>query len=641
MSRKRVSIRNIFTTRNHQHRVLIVMGTMVVILLILIGRIAYWQRTMGTKYRNAIQDQGYNSTVGSTIPFQRGTITDRNGTELALSVKTYNVILDPKVIKSNAAYMKYTYQALNKAFGTTQDEFDTAMEQKNSNYYVLYREQPYDSIAAFKALQVDVKTEDHKFIKGVWFETEYERTYPYGSLASHVLGFVNEGNVGTWGIEQQYNSYLNGVDGRVSGYYDADLNLVTNTWEAVPGDTIVSTIDVFVQKAVENRIAAFLSQYRVNNIGVLVMDVSNGEIVAMASNSGYDLNNPRELPPLLDANGEVVERTAEEKIAALNKMWRNFCINDTYEPGSTFKCLTVAAALEEHVVEKNSKYHCGGKIMIEGAKDPIKCNATHGDITLTESLMKSCNMAMIKIADGMGKSIFHYYQTHFGLGSKTGIDLPGEASGILMDETKISTIELATLSFGQGFNVTMTQMAAAYASVVNGGYYYQPHVVRQVVNAEGATVYDASNLLVRKTVSAETSEFLRNATYMTVQSGTAKPAQVEGYLVGGKTGTAQKLPRKDHKYVVSFVGSVPANNPQYVIYVVIDDIDDEKMYNKSTPATSLTSQILGDILPYLHVYPEGDIEYGVPYTGIIEDDEINEGSLPDETDGDATTGGDT
>ena len=455
------------------------------------------------------------------------------------------------------------------------------------------------------------------------------------------FGFVNEGNVGTWGIEQQYNSYLNGVDGRVSGYYDADLNLVTNTWEAVPGDTIVSTIDVFVQKAVENRIAAFLSQYRVNNIGVLVMDVSNGEIVAMASNSGYDLNNPRELPPLLDANGEVVERTAEEKIAALNKMWRNFCINDTYEPGSTFKCLTVAAALEEHVVEKNSKYHCGGKIMIEGAKDPIKCNATHGDITLTESLMKSCNMAMIKIADGMGKSIFHYYQTHFGLGSKTGIDLPGEASGILMDETKISTIELATLSFGQGFNVTMTQMAAAYASVVNGGYYYQPHVVRQVVNAEGATVYDASNLLVRKTVSAETSEFLRNATYMTVQSGTAKPAQVEGYLVGGKTGTAQKLPRKDHKYVVSFVGSVPANNPQYVIYVVIDDIDDEKMYNKSTPATSLTSQILGDILPYLHVYPEGDIEYGVPYTGIIEDDEINEGSLPDETDGDATTGGDT
>ena len=198
-----------------------------------------------------------------------------------------------------------------------------------------------------------------------------------------------------------------------------------------------------------------------------------------------------------------------------------------------------------------------------------------------------------------------------------------------MDETKINDVELATLSFGQGFNVTMTQMAAAYASVVNGGYYYQPHVVRQILNAEGATVYDASNLLVRKTVSAETSEFMRNATYMTVKAGTATPAKVEGYLVGGKTGTAQKLPRKDYKYVVSFIGSVPANNPQYIIYVVVDEVDDAKLYNSSRPATEMTSKILGDILPYLHVYPAGDIKYGVEYTGIIEDDEVNEGGVPD------------
>ena len=627
MSRKRVSIRNIFTTARHQYRVLLVMGVMAAFLLFLIGKIAYWQRTMGSKYQNAIQDQGYNSTVGATIPFQRGTITDRNGTELAVSTKTYNVILDPKVIKSKDSYMKYTFAALQKAFGTTQEEFDKAMEQKNSNYYVLYRKQPYESIAEFKRLQVNTDTEDHKFIKGVWFETEYERSYPYKSLASHVIGFVNEGNVGTWGIEQQYNSYLNGTDGRVAGYYDSDLNLITNTWEAVPGNTIVSTIDVFVQQKVENRIAELLNTYKVKNVGVIVMDANNGEIVAMASNAGYDLNNPRELPELLDENGEPVERTSEEKLAALNKMWRNFCISDTYEPGSTFKCLTVAAALEENAITQDSTYTCHKTVTIHGIKVP--CYSSHGTITLTEALMKSCNMALIDIAGKLGKSVFRYYQTHFGLGNKTGIDLPGEAVGVLMDETKINDVELATLSFGQGFNVTMTQMAAAYASVVNGGYYYQPHVVRQILNAEGATVYDASNLLVRKTVSAETSEFMRNATYMTVKAGTATPAKVEGYLVGGKTGTAQKLPRKDYKYVVSFIGSVPANNPQYIIYVVVDEVDDAKLYNSSRPATEMTSKILGDILPYLHVYPAGDIKYGVEYTGIIEDDEVNEGGVPD------------
>ncbi len=630
MSRKRVSIRNIFTTARHQYRVLLVMGVMAAFLLFLIGKIAYWQRTMGSKYQNAIQDQGYNSTVGATIPFQRGTITDRNGTELAVSTKTYNVILDPKVIKSSETYMKYTFAALQKAFGTTQEEFDKAMEQKNSNYYVLYRKQPYDTIAEFKRLQVSTETEDHKFIKGVWFETEYERSYPYKSLASHVIGFVNDGNVGTWGIEQQYNSYLNGTDGRVSGYYDSELNLVTNTWEAIPGNTIVSTIDVFVQQKVENRIAELLNTYSVKNVGVIIMDANNGEILAMASNAGYDLNNPRELPPLLDENNEEVERTADEKLAALNKMWRNFCVNDAYEPGSTFKCLTVAAGLEEAVITQDEQLHCGGHVKISGADIHCNLHSGHGTISLTEAVMKSCNMALISIAEKLGKSVFRYYQTHFGLGSKTGIDLPGEATGKLLDETSIREVELATESFGQGFTVTMPQMVAAYASIVNGGFYYQPHVVKQILNEEGATVYDASNLLVRKTVSAETCEFMRNATYMTVKSGTAKPAQVAGYLVGGKTGTAQKLPRKDKKYVVSFIGSVPANNPQYIIYVVIDEIDDPKMYNSSRPATELTSKILGDILAYLRVYPAGDIKYGVEYTGIIEDDEVNEGALTDD-----------
>ncbi len=592
----------------------------------LVGRIAYWQSTKGEAYENAILTQGYNSTLGSVIPYQRGTITDRKGIELAVSKKTYNVILDPAVIKSSKKYKQYTLEALKKAFGTTDEEFDKALAQVNSNYYVLYRKVPYEQIAVFKELQVNTETEDHKFIKGVWFETEYERTYPYNSLASNVIGFTNDGNVGCNGIEQQYDRYLNGTDGRVAGYYDSELNLITKTWEATPGDTVVSTLDVYVQKIIEEKIEEFKQDYSIQNIGVVVMDPNNGEILGMASNSGYDLNNPRELPDIFDEDGNVIERTKAQAIADLNRAWRNFCVNDTYEPGSTFKCLTVAAALEENLVKTDDTFYCGGSVMFDGLKSPIHCNnkSGHGTITLTESLMKSCNMALIDIAKKEERTLFHYYQTHFGLGSKTGIDLPGEAAGILLDETNLNEIELATSSFGQGFNVTMVQMCAAYSSIVNGGYYYQPHVVSRITNSEGAVVYDATNLLVKKTVCAETSDFMREATYMTVKAGTATPAKVEGYLVGGKTGTAQKLPRADKKYVVSFIGSVPANDPKVVIYVVIDDIDDAKLYNSSRPATELTSKILKDILPYLGIYPSGEIDYGVEYTGLIEEDEIND-----------------
>ena len=635
MARK-IGIRSINSNENNQRRILLVLFIMAGILLFLVGRIAYWQIAKGTEYQNAIQDQGYNSTVGSKLPFQRGSITDRNGVQLAYSSKTYNVILDPKVIKSSASYMKYTFAALQKAFGTTQEEFDTAMEQKNSSYYILYRKQPYEKIADFKAQQLDTSTEDHKFIRGVWFETEYERNYPYGTVASHVIGFTNSGNVGCGGIEQQYNSYLNGTDGRVSGYYDADLNLITNTWEAVAGYTVVSTIDLYAQQAVEKKVNAFLEQYRVNNIGVVVMDATNGEIVAMASNRSYDLNNPREIILPDGSTPEADDMTDEERLNALNKMWRNFCVSDTYEPGSTFKCFTVAAALEEKIVSKDSHYKCPGTVEVGGAT--IRCNATHNDVSLKESISKSCNSALISIAEKEGATLFYRYQKHFGFGEKTGIDLPGEAPGIMMKHTNYSDLELATQSFGQGFNVTMVQIAAAYASLVNGGYYYQPHVVRQVLNGDGATVYDATNLLVRKTVSADTSAFLQEATLLTVESGTAKPAQTKGYKVGGKTGTAKKGKRDENRFVVSFVGSVPYNNPKYIIYIVIDEIDDEKLYNSSRPATQLTSEILSEILPYLGVYPDGDIDYHVEYTD--DDDEINNSDYPDLSDDGGENNGD-
>ncbi len=619
-----------YFTRKMQKTTLVLFGFFMAVFVFLIGRVVYLRVTKGTEYSNKVLS--HQSFVGSVVPYQRGTITDRNGVELAVSEKIYHVILDPKVVLSNDDFVKPTLNALVKAFELDITELQTILNtNKTSSYYVLLKNQPYEKIAAFHALQ----EKDHKVVKGVWFETEYARRYPYNSLASHVIGYTNKGNVGTYGIEQYYNEYLNGVDGRESGYYDAELNLIKKVWEATPGDTVVSTIDVYVQNVVEEKIKKFMDETGCKNIGVIMMDPNSGEIYAMASNEGFDLNNPRDLSKIY-SDAEIGAMTDEEQIAALNKLWRNFCANDTFEPGSTFKCLTVASALEEDIVAKTDCFYCAGREEIAGW--PIHCNKKtgHGTLTLTQSLMMSCNMALMDIAEEEGRTLFRYYQGHFGLGSKTGLDLPGEAAGILIPESKLNITELATSSFGQGFNVTMVQMAAAYSSLINGGKYYRPHVVKEIVNSEGATVYETKDCLIRNTVTEETSEFMRDATYLTVESGTATPAKVEGYLVGGKTGTAQKGNREDGKYVVSFLGSVPANDPQVVIYVVIDEVNDDELYNSSKPATSLTSKILKDTLPYLGIYPDGEIDYGIEYEGDSADgDEINDGFIENNgTDGD-------
>ena len=619
-------------SRGMQGRFALFFWLIVAVFLFLIGRMLYLHFTKNTQYSNAVL--AHQSYVSSTIPYKRGTITDRNGTELAYSTKIYNVILDPAVVLSSDSFVEPTLKALSEAFDLDYDGLmETLTENAESSYVQLIKEVEYDRVEKFNELQ----EENHKVVKGVWFETEYRRTYPYDSLACHVIGYTNSGNVGTYGIEQIYNDYLNGRDGRSTGYYDNELNLVEKTYDAEDGDTVVSTIDVKVQSIVEEKMAEFRDQYSVKNIGVVIMNPKNGEILAMASNNGYNLNDPRDLT--YDYTQEEIDgMTAEEKMEALNKMWRNFCVCDAYEPGSTFKVLTVAAALEENLADENDQYYCGGYRNIDSWT--IHCNKKtgHGYVDLTKALMFSCNCALIDIAEAEGRSLFRYYQTHFGLGSKTGVDLPGEASGQLVDEATLNVTELATSSFGQGFTVNMLQILSAYCSVVNGGYYYRPHVVSKVVNSEGATVYEADNTLVHYTVSEDTSEFIKEAMYETVEAGTASPAQVSGYSIGGKTGTAQKLPRSEGKYVVSFVGGAPADDPEVCIYVVIDEIDDEEVYNTSKPATSLSSKIMSEVLPYLEIYPDdGEIDYGVIDTSAWDvTDETND-SLIDET---GTTGGD-
>ncbi len=586
-----------------KHKLLFVFGALIILMCGLIARLIYLNNQDGERYKKRVLSQ--QSFVSSSLPYQRGSILDRNNTVIATSKKVYNVILDPKVLLSDEDNVTPTLEALCKVF--TQLELSELQrilaDNETSSYIVLLKKQEYELKAHFEELQ-----NESKKIKGVWFEEEFERIYPYDSLASHVIGYTSAGDVGTWGIEQFYNSTLNGTNGRVYGYYDSELNLTRTVKPAVNGNTIVSTIDVYVQQLVEQHIDTFMEEIGAENVGVIVANPNNGEIYAMASNHNFNLNSPFDLSKYY-TDVEQASMTEEDKMKALNKIWRNFCISDTYEPGSTFKPFTVAAGLEEDLISPQTTFTCNGYSMVGGWK--IKCNGTHNHVTLAQALMKSCNPALMEIGDRLGRDAFRIYQDRFNFGKKTGIDLPGEAKGILLDKDKLNVTELATSSFGQTFNVSMIQVLAGFSSLINGGYYYQPTLVKEIIDEHGVTVDDKDPAILNETVSANTSEFLQEAMYLTVEEGTAKPAQVEGYLIGGKTGTAQKGKRSDKKYVVSFIGCVPVDDPQVVIYVVIDEVHDEEKKASSTVATELTSKILKDILPLLEVYPEGEIEYRV------------------------------
>lgn len=603
-----------------QSKLLFVFFVILCAMIAIIARLVFLNNRDQERYEKRVLSQ--QTFLSSTIPYQRGSILDRNGVVLASSDKVYNVIIEPKVILTDEEYLNPTVEALSSVFGVDAAEVTSLIHEKStSSYQRLLKQVKIDVVDQFENLQ-----NGNKKIKGVWFEEEYKRVYPYGSLASHVIGYTSAGDVGTWGIEEYYNSSLNGTNGRVYGFYDSELNLTRTRKEAVNGYTIVSTIDTNVQRIVEEHIKKFQEEIGANNVSVIVSNPNNGEIYAMATNLGFDLNNPYDLSAYYD-EVEIASMSEEDKEKALNSMWRNFSISDTYEPGSTFKPFTVSSALEEHLITPETTFQCNGVLRVGGHN--IRCNARHGTVTLAQSLMKSCNPSMMAIGEKEGASLFRTYQDHFFFGKKTGVDLPGESEGILIAEDKLHVTELATSSFGQGFNVTMIQMVGGFASLVNGGHYYQPHVVKEIVTDQGTTVDEKAQYPINETVSTETSEFIREAMYLTVQDGTAKPAQVEGYLVGGKTGTAQKLPRTSKKYVVSFIGCVPTDDPQVVIYVVIDEVHDEAKKASSTVATTLTSQILKDILPFLGVYPEGEIDYKVdlPVIPDGEEGQIGEGQL--------------
>ena len=608
-----------------------------IIVLALVGvnvRLAYINKTNGDKYtKKVLAQQDTNSTL---LPYRRGDILDRNGTILATSEKVYNLILDPKVLLQNQDKedaekdcVEPTIQALVQCFELDEAELRTTLsEKKDSSYVILLKQLSKDEISAFRELQTD-KTAGSR-IKGVWFEDSYIRRYPYNSLACHVIGYTVTGNQGQTGIEEEYSSTLNGTNGRSYKYLNEDLEQSTVVKKATDGHTVVSTIDATLQEIAEKYINKFVEDYTnkntegpaAKNIGVLMMNPQNGEILAMAGDVNFDLNNPHDLV----ANGylsqeEVDAMSEEEQLDAKNQMWRNFCISDGYEPGSTVKPMTVAAALELGVVSDSTTFLCdGGQVVVQG-QPKIKCakKTGHGIISLEGSLMFSCNDALMQMGAMLGYDNFLKYQQIFNFGLKTNIDLPGEANNASSVFTKdnMGPMELATSSFGQGFNATMIQVASAFSSAINGGYYYQPHVVKKILDADGGTVETVNPLLVRQTVSVKTSALIRQYLYHTMYGSpdangnnpTGKKARVAGYAMGGKTGTAEKIPRSARKYLVSFIGFAPADNPQVVCYVVVDEpnADSPTTQASSAFAQEIFKNIMKEAMPYQNIYATEEI----------------------------------
>lgn len=561
------------------------------------------------------QHSSYDSRI---IPYKRGDIVDRNGTYLAVSEKVYNLIIDPvQIYSSEKNYLIPTIDALVQCFGYDRAELTAAIQEKAGSRYLRYeRRLSADQKEAFEALKKEVnqayrEAGESLRVNGVWFEDEYRRMYPYTTLACHVIGFSrSEGSEGTGGIEQYYNSSLIGVNGREYGYLNDDSNKETVIKPASNGNTVVSTIDVNIQNIVEKGIDRFQEEMGSRQIGVIAMDPGNGEILAMATNKRFDLNNPRDLSAYY-TEAEIEAMDEQTMSDAWNQMWRNFCISDTFEPGSPAKIFTVATGLEDAVFQTSTHFFCDGFQQVVSGDKPIKCTAYskggHGNLTVEETLMVSCNDAMMQMAAMEGRERFKKYQDMFNFGAKTGLDLPGEADArtLVYSADKMGPADLATNSFGQNYNCTMVQMAAAFASVINGGSYYEPHVVKQILNEQGAVVEKIEPNLVRETVSETTSRFINEALLRTVAEGTGKAAQVEGYHVGGKTGTAEKHPRGQGKYLVSFCGFAPAEDPQILLYVVIDEPNVEDQAHSSF-ASAVFSQLMGEILPYMNIFPITD-----------------------------------
>lgn len=577
---------------------------------LMFGRVLYMKVVHGAEYEAAAKNQQINR-YDITIPPNRGSILDRNNQVLAISTTVYNVALDSLQL---AEVAELSPEEQEKTL-TTLCEYFPELDYNTLKQYVtinpetgeLYMNNHWKYLV--KGIERSVKEElEAMNLKGVYFEKSSKRSYPLNSSACHLVGFTR--GDAQWGLEGYYNSYMEGTPGRSFILYNGADSVVHQDYDAKDGDTIITTIDYNIQKIAEEVVAETAAEWPAKNVAAMVMDPYTGEVYAMAESHSFDLNNPNEIPEW-ETDTKYTENwdqlSSEEQLEYLNTMWKNFCVSDTYEPGSIFKPMLVAAALEEGVITPNSSFQCNGYTDIGGYR--IKCHLVsgHGNINVEQIMAQSCNMGVIQIANLLGADKFYEYQREFGFGDYTGIDLPGEAAGQLHSKESIGPTELATMSFGQTFNCTSIQVIAAFSSLINGGNLVKPHVVSQIVDADGNVVLENDTEVVRRVISEKTSAYMRTALKATVENGLAKKLQIDGYSIGCKTGTAEQGSRtNDDLWALSNMSYFPAENPKYIVFTVINQPSDY-VEGVQTP-TPMTKKLIEGIIKYDNMEPTQPVE---------------------------------
>ena len=562
----------------NRKKVMIVFVAVFFIMMFLIGRLVYLMIFCSEYYGNKAENLHERER---DIKAARGKLLDANGTVLATnkSVCTISVIHNQMEEPEKVIAMLVKELGISEETARKRVEKVSSIERVKTNV----AKETGDAIRAYG-------------LSGVKVDEDYKRYYPYGTLASKVLGFTGADNQGILGLEVKYDEYLQGTNGKILTLTDARGIEIENAGESrlepVNGYDLCLSLDYNIQMYCEQAAKKVCTKKSADSVSVIVMNPQNGELMAMVNYPEFDLNDPF---TLVGDNGEVV--SAEEKQNLLNKMWRNQCISDTYEPGSTFKIITAAAALEEGVVKLADAFFCPGYKIVEDRR--IRCARTtgHGAETFETGIMNSCNPVFMELGERLGAENFVGYFKQFGLLSKTNIDLPGEAGTIMHKTENIGPVELATISFGQSFQITPIQLVTTVSSIINGGTRVTPHFGVSVQDADGNTVKTFSYETHENICTAETSETMRYLLEKVVSEGTGKNAKIEGFSIGGKTATSQTLPRSDHKYISSFLGFAPADNPQVLVLVVINN--PQGIYYGGTIAAPVAKEIFENILPYL------------------------------------------
>lgn len=562
----------------NRKKVMIVFVAVFFIMMFLIGRLVYLMIFCSEYYGNKAENLHERER---DIKAARGKLLDANGTVLATnkSVCTISVIHNQMEEPEKVIEMLVRELGISEETARKRVEKVSSIERVKTNV----AKETGDAIRAYG-------------LSGVKVDEDYKRYYPYGTLASKVLGFTGADNQGILGLEVKYDEYLQGTNGKILTLTDARGIEIENAGESrlepVNGYDLCLSLDYNIQMYCEQAAKKVCTKKSADSVSVIVMNPQNGELMAMVNYPEFDLNNPF---TLAGDNGEAV--SAEEKQNLLNKMWRNQCISDTYEPGSTFKIITAAAALEEGVVKLDDAFFCPGYKIVEDRR--IRCARTtgHGAETFETGIMNSCNPVFMELGERLGAENFVGYFKQFGLLSKTNIDLPGEAGTIMHKTENIGPVELATISFGQSFQITPIQLVTTVSSIINGGTRVTPHFGVSVQDADGNTAKTFSYETHENICTAETSETMRYLLEKVVSEGTGKNAKIEGFSIGGKTATSQTLPRSDHKYISSFLGFAPADNPQVLVLVVINN--PQGIYYGGTIAAPVAKEIFENILPYL------------------------------------------